>query len=161
SAAVALGQIEIVTRLVEQTAPAGDVLTGLREAQRALLRAVGVLRDMRALAIGATLGSESCDVASAIAMVKDVLGRELERHRLHEVNVEGAAVVMSHSRLVQIMLNLVRNAIEAFGSATGTLWIEVSRPSTSLVRIEVIDDGPGLPVGLREKIFQPLVSTKS
>ena len=149
-------------KLVERGTRREEVLEGLREVQRALLRAVGVLRDMRALALGATFGSEVCDVDPAVDMVKDVLHRDLERHvTLRETRRPGAAVAMSHSRLVQILLNLVRNAVEAFGEGRGTLWIEVSRPAPDRVRIDVADDGPGLSTALREKLFEPFLSTKS
>jgi PAS domain S-box-containing protein len=162
SAAVALGQLELSMKLVEQGSPSDAVLEGLRDARRALMRAVGVLRDMRALAVGATLGSEACDVGSAIDTVKDVLRRELARHAtLHEARTGGARVAMSHSRLVQILLNLVRNAIEAFGEGRGSIRVEVSRPTEQRVRIEVVDDGPGLPPELRERLFEPFVSTKA
>jgi PAS domain S-box-containing protein len=161
SAAVALGQLEISMKLVERRPDSEEVLVGLQEAQRALLRVVGVLRDMRALAVGATLGSETCDVGAAIDMVKDVLRRDLERNvTLHEKRLEGTQVAMSHSRLVQILLNLLRNAVEAFGPGRGTVWIEVAQPSPDRVRIDVMDDGPGIPAALRDRLFQPFVSTK-
>jgi PAS domain S-box-containing protein len=161
SAAIALGQLEISMKLVESSGPREEVLVGLQEAQRALLRAVGVLRDMRALAIGATLGSETCDVGVAIETVKDVLRRELERNvTLHEVREAGIEVAISHSRIVQILLNLIRNAIEAAGVG-GAIWLEVTRLSPERVRIDVADDGPGFPTALREKLFQPFVSTKA
>lgn len=162
SAAVAVGQLEIAMKLVARGAPSKEVLAGLQEAQRALLRAVGVLRDMRALAVGATLGSEACDVGAAVDMVKEVFGRELGRGVvLHETRVDGAKVAMSQSRLVQILINLVRNALEATAPKGGTLWIEVTRPDPERVRIDVADDGPGIDAALREKLFQPFVSTKT
>lgn len=162
SAAVALGQLEITMNLVEQGSAREDVLAGLKEAQRALLRAVGVLRDMRALAVGATLGAEISDVGAAVETVKDVLRGELDEHViLHEPPFEKVEVAMSHSRLVQILLNLMRNAIEAFVAGSGNIWIEVARPSPDRVRIDVADDGPGIPASLRERLFQPFVSTKT
>ena len=162
SAAVALGQLEMTIRLMERGARHEEMLSGLREAQGALLRAVGVLRDMRALALGATLGSEISDIDSAIDTVKDILRHDLDRHvTLRETRIPGLEVAMSHSRLVQILLNLVRNAIEAFGEGRGTLWIEVSRPLPDRVRVDIGDDGPGLPAGLRERLFEPFVSTKT
>lgn len=163
SAAVALGQLEMTIRRMEQGgARPEEMLEGLREAHGALLRAVGVLRDMRALALGATYGSEVADLDSAIDAVKDVLRRDLDRQvTLHETRLPGLEVAISHSRLVQILLNLVRNAIEAFGEGRGTLWIEVSRPLPDRVRVDIGDDGPGLPAGLRHRLFEPFSSTKT
>ena len=161
AAAVALGELELSTKLLEQGSPSDVVLPKLRDAQRALIRAVGVIRDMRALAVGATLGSETCEVASAIDMLRDVLRREIPRDvALQHVCPRGLTVAMSHSRLVQTLLNLVRNAIEALGATAGTIRVEVSKLPAGRVRIDVVDDGPGIPHALRSKLFQPLVSTK-
>lgn len=162
SAAVSLGQLEIATKLLERGAPPAEVLEGLREAQLALIRAVGVLRDMRALAVGATLGSERSSVSAALDAVKGVLRRELEgKVSLHEASLDGADVALSDSRLVQVLLNLVRNALEASRPEGGRIWIEVTRPSPDRIRIDVADDGPGIPAALRERLFEPFVSSKS
>lgn len=161
SAAVALGELEMSTKLLEQGSLPDVVLPRLREAQRALIRAVGVLRDMRALAVGAALGSETCDVASAIATVRDVVDREIPKHVTFEhACPAGSSAAMSHSRLVQTLLNLIRNAIEALGAKEGTIRVEVTPLAGQRVRIDVVDDGPGIPLALRSKLFQPLVSTK-
>lgn len=161
SAAVSLGQVEIAMKRLERGAPAAEVLEGLREAQVALTRAIGVLRDMRALAVGATLGSERTGVDAAIGAVKEVLRRELAGHvTLHEARLAGAEVAMSQSRLVQVLLNLVRNALEAARPEGGRIWIEVTRPSPDRVRIDVADDGPGIHASLGGRLFQPFVSSK-
>jgi len=67
-------------------------------------------------------------------------------------------------RLQQVMLNLVRNAIEA-GATTLTLRSRVEhgvrlgeRMLRSALRLDVIDDGPGVPIPLRDTLFEPLVS---
>lgn len=162
SAAVALGQVEISAKLVEREASRDEILVSLKEAEKALHRAVGVLRDMRALAVGATLGSETCEVGAALDTVKDVLRAELTRSAvLYEARSDGPhEVAMSHSRLVQILLNLVRNALDAHAPTRGSLWLEVSRLPDH-VCIDVADDGPGLSRHVRENLFQPFVTTRA
>jgi two-component system, NtrC family, nitrogen regulation sensor histidine kinase GlnL len=70
-------------------------------------------------------------------------------------------------RLQQIMLNLARNAIEA-GAKTLTLRSRVEhgvrlgeRMFRSALRLDVIDDGPGVPSTLRDTLFEPLVSGRA
>jgi two-component system, NtrC family, nitrogen regulation sensor histidine kinase GlnL len=70
-------------------------------------------------------------------------------------------------RLQQVMLNLARNAIEA-GAQTLTLRSRVEHGVRlgehmlrSALRLDVIDDGPGVPAGLRETLFEPLVSGRA
>jgi two-component system, NtrC family, nitrogen regulation sensor histidine kinase NtrY len=60
----------------------------------------------------------------------------------------------------RVVINLIDNAIEAMDSR-GTVIISTSADtSNSVVRLTVADDGPGIPVGEREKLFLPYYSTK-
>lgn len=60
--------------------------------------------------------------------------------------------------LVQAFANLIENAGHAVGPGG---WIQIStRLSGELVQIEVNDSGPGVPVAMRERIFEPFFSTK-
>lgn len=70
-------------------------------------------------------------------------------------------------RLQQVLLNLARNAIEA-GARTLLLRTRAEhgvrvgeRMLRSALRIDVVDDGPGVPAQLRETLFEPLVSGRS
>jgi len=70
-------------------------------------------------------------------------------------------------RLQQVLLNLTRNALEA-GAHTLTLRTRVEhglrmgeRVLRMALRVDVIDDGPGVPVQLRDTLFQPLVSGRA
>ncbi|CAM5489615.1 two-component system sensor histidine kinase NtrB [Rhodanobacter lindaniclasticus] len=70
-------------------------------------------------------------------------------------------------RLQQILLNLARNALEA-GARTLTLRTRVEHGVRlgehmlrTALRVDVIDDGPGVPAALRDTLFQPLVSGRA
>ncbi|OOG43612.1 ATP-binding protein [Rhodanobacter sp. C05] len=70
-------------------------------------------------------------------------------------------------RLQQVLLNLARNALEA-GARTLTLRTRVEhglrlgeRMLRMALRVDVIDDGAGVPVPLRDTLFQPLVSGRA
>ena len=70
-------------------------------------------------------------------------------------------------RLQQVLLNLARNAMEA-GARTLTLRTRVEhgvrlgeRMLRMALRVEVIDDGAGVPAALRDTLFQPLVSGRA
>jgi two-component system nitrogen regulation sensor histidine kinase NtrY len=58
------------------------------------------------------------------------------------------------------MINLVDNALEAM-DRHGHIVVETLRDRTNnVVRVVVADDGPGIPVAEREKLFLPYYSTK-
>jgi two-component system sensor histidine kinase ChvG len=61
-------------------------------------------------------------------------------------------------QLVQVIRNLVENAI-SFSPADGTIRISARRDGDS-VRVEVADDGPGIPPGNEEAIFARFYSER-
>ena len=72
-----------------------------------------------------------------------------------------------HDRLVQAAWNLVRNAIEA-GAANVTLRTRAEHAvrigdevHALAVRLEIVDDGCGVPGALAEQVFLPLVSGRA
>ncbi|MEJ2345369.1 MAG: ATP-binding protein, partial [Gammaproteobacteria bacterium] len=69
-------------------------------------------------------------------------------------------------QLIQAVLNLVRNSVQALGSnGQITLRTRAQRQITIgherhklVLTVEVIDNGPGIPKEILEKIFYPLVT---
>jgi PAS domain S-box-containing protein len=74
-----------------------------------------------------------------------------------------------HYQLCQLFTNLLINAFEAL-DGRGKVWIRAARLSSrngggegaheSSVEIEVADDGPGVPEGFADRIFNPFITTK-
>jgi two-component system, LuxR family, sensor kinase FixL len=66
-------------------------------------------------------------------------------------------------QIQQVVLNLVRNAVEALeDSERGELAISTRAiPEKSMVEISVADTGPGIAPELMERLFQPFVTTKA
>ena len=69
-------------------------------------------------------------------------------------------VLIDHVQIQQVVLNLVRNSIDALGDcATRTITV-ATVPGGDRVEVVVSDNGPGLPSEIRERVFEPFVSTK-
>ncbi|MGH7295173.1 MAG: sensor histidine kinase, partial [Polyangiaceae bacterium] len=79
--------------------------------------------------------------------------------------------VLPGPRLTQVLLNLVLNAGAAAAAGTrgdgatagerrGGRVVVRARRDGAAVRIEVEDDGPGVDPGVRERLFEPFVTTK-
>ncbi len=61
----------------------------------------------------------------------------------------------------QALLNLLRNAAQAM-HGEGQIRIKARRdPSDRSLVVDVEDDGPGVPAGIRTRIFEPFFSTKA
>lgn len=64
--------------------------------------------------------------------------------------------------LRQVLLNLVRNAAEALsGSGGGQIAVMAERDEKGRFVIKIVDDGPGLPDSVKDRLFEPFVTTKS
>ncbi|HUF02293.1 MAG TPA: PAS domain S-box protein [Gaiellaceae bacterium] len=63
-------------------------------------------------------------------------------------------VVADPQRLLQVLLNLVANAVK-YGPAGGTVDLSWGTVNGGRVRIEVRDSGPGIPASELERIFAP------
>ncbi len=63
--------------------------------------------------------------------------------------------------LKQLLMNLTINACEAFEGKGGMITFKIVAASNeNTVKLLVCDNGPGIPHGLFDKIFQPFYSTK-
>ncbi|MEO3760808.1 ATP-binding protein [Mycobacterium sp. B14F4] len=61
--------------------------------------------------------------------------------------------------LNEVWSNVIDNAIQAMGGA-GTLTIRTSRKGENMIRVEICDDGPGIPEQIIDRIFTPFFTTK-
>lgn len=64
--------------------------------------------------------------------------------------------------LFQVLINLLRNAAEAASSSASNPAVSIGfeRTGSGRTRIEVADNGPGVPESLRQDVFLPFFTTK-
>jgi signal transduction histidine kinase len=109
------------------------------------------------------------DPCPLTALVSEAL--ELLRPRCRHAGIDlrwqppdDEAVVLGDSgQLVQLVLNLLGNAIEAAGPE-GSVRVELGPPSAERFEfrvLEVTDSGPGPPAEIAEKLFEPFVTGKA
>lgn len=56
-------------------------------------------------------------------------------------------------KMVRAIHNLVRNSIQALGKKGGKLELKVDRNTKGALRIRTVDNGPGIPEEIRERLF--------
>jgi signal transduction histidine kinase len=61
--------------------------------------------------------------------------------------------------LNQVWTNIIDNALQAMGDS-GTLTVRTMRENDDMVRVEICDDGPGIPADVVDRIFNPFFTTK-
>jgi signal transduction histidine kinase len=81
--------------------------------------------------------------------------------------IESAEVELDADQLRQIMLNLVRNAQEAFEGRAGRIELALHRERAPLrgttcevAVLSVTDNGPGIPTKIQSRLFDPFFTTK-
>jgi len=63
-------------------------------------------------------------------------------------------------QLQQVLLNLIFNACDAMSAVEGRHLTLHSMARRDHVRLTVSDDGPGIPDGMHERIFEPFQTSK-
>ncbi|QJD99937.1 hypothetical protein HH212_07810 [Massilia forsythiae] len=69
-------------------------------------------------------------------------------------------LVVDPGQLEQALINLLKNAFEATAGSPGQARVAARLVRGSRLRIEVSDDGPGIPEGLAAHIFTPFFTTR-
>jgi signal transduction histidine kinase len=69
-------------------------------------------------------------------------------------------VAADRQKLTQVLVNLVRNALHVTASGGAVRVLAAARDGGASLELAVEDEGPGVPADLRERLFQPFVSTK-
>ena len=62
--------------------------------------------------------------------------------------------------LKQILLNIIMNALQAMEQSGGKLLIETASAGSDSVCVIIVDNGPGIPAGSLERIFDRYFTTK-
>ncbi len=134
----------------------------LRPCEQAARNCVELLSNYLMLARGHARPPQLLSVDDVILPAARLVARQLETHKCTldiVIPRPAPAVLGRRGELQQVVLNLVLNAAYVVGEG-GTIRIEATRARPGRTEIAVHDNGPGVSAALRERIFQPLFTTK-
>lgn len=138
---------DALDRAAAQTLRAGDIIRRLRDF---------VSRGETERRVESV--SKIVEEASALALVG---AKEQEVRVTMKLRPEADAVLADRVQIQQVLLNLMRNALEAMvGSPVRRLTIS-SVVAGDMAEISVADTGPGLAEEIRDNLFQPFMTTKA
>jgi PAS domain S-box-containing protein len=140
---------EGIAEVVQQAERAGDVLDRLREFVRG-----GETR--RALT----------EIKPLIDAALTLIGMEAMQQQVEiETNIDSGLppVLADRIQIEQVLLNLLRNAMDAMQAANTerrSIVVEARRKINHAIEISVADSGPGVVAEVTDTIFDPFVTTK-
>lgn len=130
--------------------------------------------------------AQSLRAGEVVRLLREFVGRGDTEHSMQDINVvveetcrlvtlgkatdgidlelELAAdlppVLIDHIQIQQVILNLVRNSMDAVKDVEAPAITVSTALGREEVEVIVRDNGPGLPPEVRDRVFQPFVSTK-
>ncbi|HVY98727.1 MAG TPA: PAS domain S-box protein [Dongiaceae bacterium] len=139
--------LPLITKAVEQTTRAGKIIRNLRgfvekrEASRKHENLPKIIEEAIALGL---VGSADADIKVKV-----------------DLDPAMAGVLVDKVQIQQVLLNLIRNGIEAMQAVpTRLLSVRSVAIDADFARVTVADTGPGLPKEVAERLFQPFLTTK-
>ena len=106
---------------------------------------------------------EVADVNAALEEILPFLRKEarmanVQIHRDYPADIPHVSI--EEVQLEEILINLITNSIQAMtGRGHGNMWITAESEDGKVI-LSVRDDGPGIDEEVRDRIFDPFVSTK-
>jgi two-component system sensor histidine kinase HydH len=122
-----------------------------------------LVEDFLRFARPADLQRSRFNLAALIGHVVELQAIEARSYGIElrgEVPDEPVIIDGDHDKLQQVVINIVRNSIEALEDTGGEIVIALERENEGMICLRIRDDGPGIPEEIRTRVFEPFFSTK-
>ena len=160
------------TRLVDDAISSGNtnptmVAETAKKAVAQVERAAEVVRRLRALVRLDRSNRAPWKVEHAVKDTVELCQPDLDRHHVtvrSSVPNDLPSVMIDLLQIEQVLINLVRNAIDALGeskTSRAIIAIDAKVADADFIEVRVTDTGPGFSKKFLEKAFVPLSSTKA
>ncbi|GGD63796.1 PAS domain-containing sensor histidine kinase [Aurantiacibacter arachoides] len=152
--------------LKRQDVPHERVADAVDRAATEALRAGDIIRRLRDLV---ARGETERTIESLPKLVEEASALALVGAKEHGIRVQYAfssevnLVLADKVQIQQVVLNLVRNAVDAMADSAALqrhLTISIEPTDGGMAAVVVTDTGPGIDPDVAEKLFQPFITTK-
>jgi two-component system, NtrC family, sensor kinase len=141
--------------------------------RQAAERAAEIIRTMLEFSRTGAAAPGPCALPGIVETALELAAKDYDLRRrfdfravrvVRELDPATQPVACTAGEMVQVVLNIVKNAAEALAtsaSADGgpTIWVR-TRPDGRFARLAIRDNGPGMDEATRRRVFEPYFSTK-
>jgi signal transduction histidine kinase len=161
-----LNYLTATDRLLRESAAHGPALEALRSAQTQAHRAADIVRRLNDFLRGKGPERHAVQVNEVVKDAIQLIEPELRVHRVRvQIDLEDglSPVWADHVQLQQVVVNLIKNAIDAMAkmpAAGRQVVVRTRRAKDAMVAVSVQDRGPGVSHPDMARLFEPFFSTK-
>jgi len=143
-----------------------EIRDALQQITAQAVRAGDIIRRLRALARNEVMQREPTDINGLVSELSDLILLDAKRYDVqYKLDLAGQLplVEVDRAQIQQVVLNLVRNGLEALGDSARSprqLTVQTQRVSDGTVEIKVSDNGPGVSGAIAARLFEPFCTTK-
>lgn len=171
-----IGNTEMIKLESEDCPASGEIATSVSHIEIASRRARALIQQLLTFARQQPGQAQRLDLHYAIEEALELI--RVSTPPSIEIDFrakEGAlATDIDPTAFFQIIMNLCHNAVEAIGDKGGAITLQLDRldiggiggltkmPKNAIgtIRVAISDNGPGIPLDIQKKVFEPFFSTK-
>jgi two-component system, NtrC family, sensor kinase len=155
--------LDLVTEegLAAQDVP--EVIASTRKIGDQVERCRLITHDLLRFSRRSDSGRVSTNLEGLVREMIDMIEHRARSENVHfEIRLDSSplpALLLSTSKLQQVLLNILNNAVDAMDGKGGTVKVAIRRAGTK-VRIAITDSGSGIAPEHLPRIFEPFFTTK-
>lgn len=155
-----LGLAQLSLRKVEEDSPLRQNLSLIETETK---RCQMIMENLLKFARKEEVAFDRVDINDVIEKTSAIVEHQLSINqvKLHkELDHQLPFTEGNSNQLQQVLMNLMINAQQAMKDGPGCVTVRTMPGGNDNIKIEVVDDGPGMLPEVRDKVFEPFFSTK-
>lgn len=167
---IAAGHAEIIGDYLKSS-DISSRIDQIREANETVMESLErvnqIIKNMKDFLHQSQDEKEYCDLEAVVESAIEWISPTAKKANvaiIKHVHADKTSVLANKIKLEQVVINLVKNSIDAFAEANrtdGQVEINISKSKDNhQIYVDVIDNGPGIAPSIQDNLFKPFTSTK-
>ncbi|MBN2091700.1 HAMP domain-containing histidine kinase [candidate division KSB1 bacterium] len=154
-----LGGIELFAGILMDELPTGETQERALKILKEVKNLKGIVQDFLDYARPAEPQRKICGFKEILNETISFLASELEGIQIQDKQVQDVQVLFDPRHLKQILMNLMKNAIQAMPGG-GIINLQLKPGGDNKIAFFFSDTGKGIPLEIQDKIFDPFFTTR-